>query len=695
MTAEPHGDAQVEIGHIVFMDVVGFSKLLGDEQNELSQRLNQIVRNTESFRAADASGRLIRLPTGDGMALVFFSGPEAPVQCAVEIGRALKSSIALRMGIHSGPVNKAIDVDGRANVTGGGINMAQRLMDCGDAGHILLSKRIAEDLAHYGKWRPHLHELGQAEVKHGAKIDIVNFYTDEIGNRATPQRLKERPTTTRARSKKILIAAGLLVAIALAAGVWLVVSRSQEKQATLAGAVPEKSIAIFPFKPLASQNRDEILENGMADTLIAKLSAIHGLIIPALTSARKYDEQERDPLAAGRLLRVHSVLEGTLQKLGDRIRVTARLVNVADGASLWTQTFDEKFTDVFEVQDTIARKVAAALALQLSGEEQNRLTKRDTANTEAYQLYLKGRFYWAKYTEEGLRKSIECFKDAIAKDPNYALAYTGLADTFSLLGELGYGDPTETFEQARSYAQKSIALDDSLADAHLSLGIVKLFYDWNLPEAQKELQRAKRLNPNNAQVYHFYGHYLELSNRMEEAIAETKRGVDLDPTSLVLNNELGTAYAWARKYDLALAQYRKTLEMDPGFAFASFQIAVTYDTIGRFEDALAALDKLRSQAADDPGFLSELAYVDAKLGKTAEARTIVEQLQQRAAREYIDQVSVALIYIALGDKEQALSALEAGYRQHSTGCPWLKIDPRYDPLRSEPRFIDLVRRIGL
>jgi TolB-like protein/tetratricopeptide (TPR) repeat protein len=698
MNAELESDAQLEIGHVLFMDIVGFSKLLVDEQSDCSHRLNQIVRNTEQFRAAETANKLIRLPTGDGMVLVFYTGPEAPARCAMEIARALKdSSFGLRMGIHSGPVNKVSDVNDRSNLAGTGINMAQRVMDCGDAGHILLSKRVTEDLEQHSKWRPRLHHLGEFEVKHGVKIDIVNLYTDEVGNPALPPKLKDKkvtPSSPLARFPKPLIAAALLVAIALV-GLWFVSHRSARTSANVAAVVPEKSVAILPFKPLSSQNRDEVLENGMADTLITKLSTIAEIIIPSLTSAQKYSEQEHDPLAAGRLLHVRTVLEGTLQKVADRIRVSARLINVADGASLWAGTFDEKFTDVFAVQDTIAQKVVAALALQLSGEEQKHLTKRYTENTEAYQLYLKGRFYWNKWSEDGFRKSIEYFKQAVEKDPNYALAYSGLADAYSLLCEWGSSPSNEIFPQARGYAEKALKLDETLSEAHLSLGLVKFLYDWDFPAAEKELRRAKDLDPKDAQVYHFYGHYLELIGRFDEAAEETKRGVAVDPTNLVLNSEVGMAYYWGRKYEQAAAQHRKTLEMDSTFSYASFSLAQDYIQLRKYQEAMAELNRMRPISQDWSWIVSEIGYLDGLLGKRAEAQKIIGELTARSANEYIDPCLLAFVYIALGDKDQAFAWMEKAFKERSGWILWLQVEPQFDPLRSDPRFKDLVHRIGL
>ena len=695
MTAELESEAQVEIGHVLFMDIVGFSKLLVDQQTDASQRLNQIVRNTEQFRAAEAADRLIRLPTGDGMVLVFYTGPEAPARCAMEIARSLKDgSFGLRMGIHSGPVNKVADVNDRSNLAGTGINIAQRVMDCGDAGHILLSKRVTEDLEQHSRWQPRLHHLGEFEVKHGVKIDIVNLYTDDVGNPALPQKLKDKkvtPASPLARFAKPL-AAAVLVGIALTG---LLLYRHQQKSIGLPLAVvfPGKSIAVLPFKPLVASNRDEILEAGMADTLIGKLSATRELVVPSLMAVRKYDDGTRDTVATGRALRVNSVLEGSLQKAGDRIRVTARLIKTVDGTSIWSGTFNEKFTDVFAVQDSIAQKVAAALAVPLNAEEQERLIKRYTDNTEAYQWYLRGRFYWNRYTEDGFRKSIEYFKQAIEKDPNYALAYSGLADTYSLLGDFSYALPKEAFAQARSYAEKALALDDALASAHLSLGIVKLFYDWDLPGAEKELRRAKEDEPNNAQGYHFYGHYLELAGRLEDAIAETKRGVDLDPTNLILTNEFAWAYYLSHRFDEAIALYKKNLEADPNFIYSAYQLAQCYQFKGMYKEARDELARI--QKIDNWYWIPvEIACVDALTGKRSEAEKAIVELKERSTREYIDESVIAYIYVALGDKDQAFAWLEKAYESRAGNLPWIIVEPKYDPLRSDPRFAQLLRRMG-
>jgi tetratricopeptide (TPR) repeat protein len=429
--------------------------------------------------------------------------------------------------------------------------------------------------------------------------------------------------------------------------------------------------------------------------LIAKLSSSREIMIPSLSAARKCDDDKKDSIGVGRALHVNSVLEGNVQKAGDRIRVTARLIKVADGASMWAGTFDEKFTDVFQVQDAIAQKVAAALELRLSEDEQHRLAKRYTENTEAYQLYLKGRFQWNKYTEEGWRKSIEFFKQATDKDPNYALAYSGLADSYSLLGEMAYTRSNETMPQARIYAEKALALDNSLASAHLSLGIVKLFYDWDLAGAEKELRRAKELDPNNAQVYHFYGHYLELAGRADEGVEETKRGLALDPTNLIISSEVGYGFYVAHRPDPAIEQLRKTLELDRNFSYASYQLAQAYEQKGAYQEAIAELNRARPISGNWSWIVGDLGYVDALLNKRTEAQKVIEELNQRSAREYLDPSIIAYIYIALGDKDQAFACMDKAFQERSGLIGWLEVEPKFDPLRSDPRFAALVHRMGL
>jgi len=702
--AEPKSDLRLEIAHVLFIDIVGYSKRLIDEQHELLQDLNQIVRNTEAFRRAESSGNLIRVPTGDGMALVFSTTPEAPVQCALEIGKALRSNSELhvRMGIHSGPVSGIMDVNDRSNIAGAGINVAQRVMDCGDAGHILLSKRVAEDLEQYRQWRPYLHELGECEVKHGAKVTLINLYSDEVGNTAIPQKLKkERETTAAAPSirsaklrKPALLTGAILVSIALVIGFWAFSQRQPRKTAN-ALTSSEKRIAVLPFKPLVPENRDQVLEMGMADSLIAKLSNIREIVVRSLNSVRKYSSLDQDPLAAGRELEVNSVLEGNVQKSSDRIRVSARLINVADGSSLWADTFDEKFTDVFAVQDRISQKVADALALRLSGEENKRLTRRYTDNVEAYQLYLTGRYHWNKLTPPEITKSIEFFKKAIELDPTYALAYFGLADAYRSLAPTSEVPSKETLPQAQAAAIKALELDETLAEPHATLAFIHTWYDWDWASAEREAKRAIELNPNWSFGHIAYAQMLSVTGRSHEAIAEGARAVELDPLSLIINALNGYHLHLARRDDEAIARLKKTLELDSNFWIAHQFLGMAYIEKKMYPEAISEF----SQAVKLSGGNSEPqalnGYASVLSGDAAKGRAVLKELKSLESERYVPPSNIALLSYVLGEKDEAFRWLEKAYQDRDIRLCRIKVDSKWDSMRSEPRFIEILKRLGL
>jgi TolB-like protein/class 3 adenylate cyclase/Tfp pilus assembly protein PilF len=701
---EPKSELRLEIAHVLFIDIVGYSKRLIDEQHELLQDLNQIVRSTEAFRSAEASGNLIRVPTGDGVALVFSTTPEAPVRCALEISKALRShsELRVRMGIHSGPVSGIMDVNDRSNIAGAGINVAQRVMDCGDAGHILLSKRVAEDLEQYRQWRPHLHELGECEVKHGARVSLVNFYSDEVGNPAIPEKLKkERETTAATPSikpaklrKPALLTGAILITIALVIGFWTFSHRHSQKAANALSS-PEKRIAVLPFKPLVPENRDQVLELGMADSLIAKLSNIREIVVRSLNSVRKYGGLDQDPLAAGRELEVDSVLEGNVQKSSDRIRVSARLINVADGSSLWANTFDEKFTDVFAVQDAISQKVANALALRLSGEENKRLTRRYTENLEAYQLYLTGRYHWNKLTPPEITKSIEFFKKAIELDPTYALAYFGLADAYRSLAPTSEVPSKDTLPQAQAAATKALELDETLAEPHATLAFIHTWYDWDWSGAEREAKRAIELNPNWSFGHIAYAQLLSVTGRSEEAIAEGARAVELDPLSLIINALNGYHLHLARRDDEAIARLKKTVELDSNFWIAHQFLGTAYIEKKRYPEAIAEFSQAVKLSGGNSEPLALNGYASVLSGDVAKGRAVLKELKSLESQRYLPPSNLALLSYVLGEKDEAFSWLEKAYQDRDIRLCRLKVDSKWDSMRSEPRFVEILKRIGL
>src|SRR5215472_15275191 len=440
MPAEPASDLKFEIGHVLFIDIVGYSKLLIHEQSEQLQKLKEIVRGTEQFRRGEAEGKLLRLPTGDGGALVFRTSPEAPVLCASEISKALNNhpELRVRMGIHSGPVNEVADLNEQVNIAGAGVNIAQRVMDCGDAGHILLTKHVAEDLEHYPRWHSYLHELGQCKTKHGEIISVVNLYDDEVGNPQLPEKLKEahqewaakatsRPAPT-FRRKHLLIGAAALLIAACALGIWF-----YSRQATVTPAAPAKSIAVLPFENLSRDPDNAYFAEGMQDEILARLSKIADIKVISRTSTQRFKMAPGDLREIARQLGVANTLEGSVQKAADQVRVNVQLINALNDAHLWGDIYDRKLTDIFAVESDIAKAIADTLQAKLSGSEQRAIAAQPTSDLTAYDLYLKGRLLWEKRGGENLRQAIAFYEQAIALDPNYALAYAGLAEAYVIL----------------------------------------------------------------------------------------------------------------------------------------------------------------------------------------------------------------------------------------------------------------------
>jgi TolB-like protein/Tfp pilus assembly protein PilF len=684
------------------MDVVGYSKLLLDEQRELQQQLTQVVRNTEQVRTAEAAGKLIRLPVGDGMALVFLNSPEAPVQCAIEIAKKLKENpeLKLRMGIHSGPVNEVRDVNERTNVAGAGINIAQRVMDCGDAGHVLLSKRVAEDLGQSRQWQPYLHDLGECAVKHGVPIFVVNLYNDEVGNPELPEKFKlaqeeqaaaataSHRTPTLRRKHVIIVTSSLLIA-AIGVGVWF-----YSRQATVTPSLPTKSIAVLPFENLSRDPDNAYFTEGVQDEILTRLAKIADLKVISRTSTQRFKSSPDNLPQIAKQLGVANILEGSVQKAADQVRVNVQLINAASDAHLWAESFDRKLTDIFAVESDIATTIAETLQAKLTGSEKTAIAKRPTENTEAYELYLKGRFFWNKRTGADLRTAIEYFNQALGKDPSYALAYAGLSDSYGLLSVFGAASPADSFPQAKAAAKKALELDDTLAEAHTSLANALVNYDFDFEQSLKEFERAIQLNPNYATAHHWLSDLVLLPlGQFDRAIAEGKRAVELDPLSLIINADLGQDYFNARRYDEASAQLRKTIEMDPRFYYAHRSMGQVWQLKGQLNGAIAQYRKA-VELNDDPYVLALLGQAYARAGHREEAQKILARLNEEAKSRYVSAYSFALMYLALGDKERAIDEIERAYRERAGGdVGWIKVDPMLDDLRGNPRFEALVQKV--
>jgi len=685
MPADSESHLHLEIGHVLFVDIVGYSKLLINEQSERIQELREIVRGTEQFRLAEAEAKLMRLPTGDGGALVFRTSPEAPVLCALEISKALKThpELRVRMGIHSGPVNEVADLNEQVNMAGAGVNIAQRVMDCGDAGHILLSKRAAEDLGQYRQWQLQLHDLGECDVKHGGRLHVVNLYNGELGNPQVPAKFRQAVK----KRRRALIAVLILCATAVGAGYYFFSQR-------LAFKAPDKSIAVLPFENLSHDPDNAYFAEGMQDEILARLSKIADLKVISRTSTQKYKSAPDNLREIARQLGVANILEGSVQKSGDAVRVNVQLINALNEAHLWGDIYDRKLTDIFAVESDIAKTIADTLQAKLTGAERQLIAAQPTSDTTAYELYLKGRLLWSKRGGENLRQAIAFYEQAIARDPNYALAYAAMAEAYVLLPFYAGTAQGEVFPKAKAAALKALQLDDKLAEAHTALAFLLCMDDLDMAGSISEFQRAIALNPNYATAHHWYGFGPLLAlGRFEDAIAEGKRAIELDPLSPIINAALGQTLSIARRYDEAIAQLRKTLEIDPTFYYAHYSLGIALQLKGDMPGAITEYAKAQ-QLSDDLRVQVLLANIKALSGEKEAAVQMLAELEELSRHRYVRSYWRALLYLSLGKRDEAIRWLEKGVADHEgLEIAWIKVDPLLDPLRGDPRFEALVQKV--
>jgi serine/threonine-protein kinase len=519
------------------------------------------------------------------------------------------------------------------------------------------------------------------------KAELENI---EKGIPTTDREIPERKTITSKEItvtfglRKILIPALVFIAIVIIGVIiWLFLPKKDAVPLELS----KPSVAVLPFEDLSPNKDHGYLCDGFAESLINALSRVQGLRIPARTSSFSFKDRERNILEIGEKLNVKTVLEGSLQKAGNRFRLTTRLLNVADDSLLWSEQFNRELDDIFNVQDEIALAIVAALKVKLLGAEKENLLKKYTENIEAYNLYLRGRLFWNMRTEEGFSKAIEYFEKAIEIDQNYALAYTGLADTYGLLPWYMAMSPKEVFSKARSAALKALDLDSLLAEAHTSLAAVKDWHDWEFPAAEKGFKRAIELNPSYATAHHWYGFFLMAMGRYEEANKELKRALELDPLSLIINTDLAIYFHYSRQYDKALNQYKKAQEIDPDFKRAHAGFGRVYLQIGMVEEAIKELEKGR-----DP----LLVYALSISGKREEAMKIIEDWKELASQQRADPVDLAMLYLGTGEKDRAFEYLEKAYQNRTPRLLYDFIkDPFVDAVREDPRFKSLVKRMGL
>ena len=602
MTTESPVDVKFEIGHVLFMDIVGYSKLLITEQSELLRKLTAVVRETEQFRLAEGESKLVQLPTGDGMALVFRNSAEAPVRCALEISRALKvhPKLQLRMGIHSGPVNEVADVNKRINITGAGINIAQRVMDCGDAGHILLSKHVADDFEEYPQWRSHLHNLGECEVKHGVRVHLVNLYIDDLGNSEIPMKLKQGADATKAAAAiagsietptgRRWIRAGVLLVMIAAVGsgvfVYLAKHSLTRVRAITSTATPEKSVAVLPLENLSHDPDNAYIADGIQEEILTRLSKIADLKVISRTSTRRFKSAPENLLEIAKQLGVANILEGSVQRSADQVRVNVQLIKAATDTHLWADTFDRKLTDVFAVESEVAKAIAEVLQAKLTGGEQRALAVKPTSNPEAYDAYLRGLAFEARTSSpDDLDKAVGFYERAVQLDPAFALAWARLsrANAHVYFGGLDTTLPRrQATERALNTAQKlqPNSPETLLAQAYYQYWVLR---DYEL--AKTTFGRVRELLPGSSDVPAALALIARRQGHWDESVAYWEQTLVLDPRNIEWLATAAETYAMLRQFPAALKTYDRVLDIVPNDPATVALEAEIYQTQGNLEQA--------------------------------------------------------------------------------------------------------------
>ncbi len=607
MSVESKKEIQLEIAHVLFIDIVGYSKLSINDQHAAIQELNQIVRASEQFQRAEAAGRLIKIPTGDGIALVFYTSPEAPVQCAVEISHGLKEHprLQLRMGVHSGPVSGVIDVSGKTNVAGAGINIAQRVMDCGDARHILLSKRVAEDLDEYEQWRPRLHDLGSCEVKHGVRISVVNLYADQVGNPQLPkkfQALKKR----RARMRRAAMTAALL-AVAVIVGGIAMFSRYRVRSALTA---PEKSIAVLPFENYSRDPDNAYFADGIQDEILTRLAKIADLKVISRTSTQHYKSAPENLPEIAKQLGVAHILEGSVQRSGDAVRVNVQLIKAANDSHLWADTFDRKLTDIFSVESEVAKAIADQLRVHLTGREVEVIAVKPTNNPEAYDAYLRGLAYTLKTlpTPVNALGAQKYLREAVRLDPKFALGWAllSIVDARNYLTQSL--QPTVALrEEARQASETALTLQPNLGEAILAKGTYHYNCLKDYDTAVRYFEQARQLLPNSSSIPEWLAYVARRRGQWDRSEAYFNEAERLDPRNVNLFTQHATNYICLRRFPEALRKLDEVLNITPGDPDTLVLKAGIAQAEGDLPRASALVAPLHP-VADDSGALQTQVY---------------------------------------------------------------------------------------
>jgi len=635
---------------IIFTDVVGYT-LLGQKNESLSLSLLEEQRKLVREILNRHNGREVKT-IGDAFLIEFPSALDA-MRCAYDIqGKARERNVPLpeerrihlRIGIHLGDV-----VESEGDISGDAVNVASRIGPFAENGGICLSRQVYD------------------QVQNKFELPLTSLGPKTLKNVGTPIELYK---------------------VALP---W------QEARISSSTRLDKKRIAVLPFANISPSASDEYFSDGMTEELIATLSRIKSLGVIARTSIIRYKGLTKPVVDIGRELNVGTVLEGSVRVAGKKLRITAQLIDAATEEHLWSDVYDRDLEDAFAIQTDIAKRIAKALRVRVLQSETFRIEKKATGIPEAYSLYLKGRHSLNTRTQKGLKAAIQHFENSIKHDPNFALAYTGLADAYSILASysLEYIPPREGFPKAKTAAEKALSLDDHLAEAHASLGLVKFYYEWDWSSAEAELKKALELNPGYAQAHQYYADFVKSFGRFEEALGEMKKALALDPLSYSINTGIGHILYLSRQYDQAIDQYSKIVETDPAFVPARLWFGRPYMQKGMFKEAIEQSEQAVRLAKESTVSLATLGQAYASAGMEAEARKVLDRLIERSRKQYVPSYWIALVHMSMGNKDEAFAWLERAYQERSSWLVWANVEPRFDPLRSDPRFTSILTRMRL
>ena len=630
----------------MFTDMVGFTAL---SQHDEPLAMTLLAEHNGLLRSSflQYHGREVKA-MGDAFLVEFPSALEA-VKCALAIQKEVhqrnlsappQRKFELRIGIHVGDV-----IHSNGDIFGDAVNVSSRIEPLAEPGGICISAQTY----------------------------------DQVRNKIEHQFRQLRNVTLKNVEQPVSLYKIIMP--------W-------EKSSPEVTPSDKHRLVVLPLVNISADPKDEFFADGMTEELIGTMSRLPGLKVVARTSSMRYKGEKKTVGEIGRELRVGSLLEGSVRKVANRVRISLQLVDAETEEQLWTEKYDRELEDIFMVQSDIAQSVANALAVRLGGAESSVLTKRYTQDSGAYTLYLRGRYHWNSRTEDGLNRAVKCFEEAIARDPQYALAYVGLADCYGMLGLYGYRRPSTVYPAAREYATKALKLDDALAEAHASMGEIQMQYYHEWEGSKHELEHALELNPNYATAHLWRSTHLIAQGFADEALREVRVAEDLDPLSMIIATEVGKTLYYAGRHGEAAEQYRKSLEIDPNFAIAHKGLAEVYSRLSMFDRSLEEIDKAIKLSNRSVFILDDLGYIYAASGKVAEAENVLRDLEELSTETYVPSYGRAAIYAGLGDRDKAMVWLNKAYEEHSF-LTWLKVDPVFDLLWGDPRFLSIIGKLGL